>query len=63
MDHRLRIMSFPLFASNWFFKIQTDIEFLISYYSIDLPNKKVLLKNVVLDKRGLIIEADTDLKG
>ena len=43
--------------------MQIDIEFLISYYSIDLRNKKVLLKNVALDKRGLIIEADTDLKG
>ena len=68
MDHRLRIMSFLLFSHLIdFFKVLTDLEFLIStvrlFHSFMQYGKKVFLKDFVLEKRGLITEANTDLKG
>ena len=67
MDHRLRILSFLFFSHLInFFKALTDLEFLIStvrlLHSFIQYGKKVFLKDFVLDKEGLITEADTDLK-
>ena len=67
MDHRLRILSFLFFSHLInFFKALTDLEFLIStvrlLHSFMQYGKKVFLKDFVLDKEGLITEADTDLK-
>ena len=67
MDHRLRILSFLFFSHLInFFKALTDLEFLIStvrlFHSFMQYGKNVFLKDFVLDKKGLITEADTDLK-
>ena len=66
----MRILSFRFrFFSHLinFFKVLTDLEFLIStvrlFHSFMQYGIKVFLKDFVLDKRGLITEADTDLKG
>ena len=49
-----------------FLKAPTDLEFLISivklFYSFMQYGKKVFLKDLFLDKKGLITEADKDLK-
>ena len=47
-----------------FLKALTDLEFLIStvrlFHSFMQYGKKVFLKDFILDKEGLITEADTD---
>ena len=49
-----------------FLKALTDLEFLIStvrlFYLFMQYGEKLFLKDFVLDKEGLITEADTDLK-
>ena len=58
-------MKIFFFAFN-FLKALTDLEFLISavrlFHSFMQYEKKVFLKDFVLDKEGSITEADTDLK-
>ena len=58
--------SFSFFAFDRFFKKLTDLEFFISnvrlFHSFMHYRKKVLLKDFVIDKRGLLTETDTDLK-
>ena len=54
---------FFLFAINYFFKALTYLEFLIlTVRKSFMQYGKIFLKNFVLDKEGLIIEVDTDLK-
>ena len=72
MDHRLRILTFLFLFFCFshlikFFKALTDLEFLILtqrlFHSVmQYRGKKVFLKDFVLDKGGLITEADTNLK-
>ena len=49
------------------FKILTDLEFLVStvrlFHSFMKYRKNVFLKEFLLGKKGLITEADTDIKG
>ena len=56
---------FFLFAFNYFFKALTYLEFLIltvrkSFMFIQYG--KIFWKDFILDKEGLILEVDTDLK-
>ena len=69
MDYRLRILSFLFFLHLInFLKALTDLEFLIStstvrlFHSFMQYGKKIFLKDFVLNKEGLITEADTDNK-
>ena len=66
MDHLLRIMSFLFFSLFInFLKASTDLEFISTvrlFHSFMQYEKKVFLKDFVLDKEGLITEANTDLK-
>ena len=65
MDHKLRIMIFFLAFDRFFQSI--DLEFLVStgrlFHSFVQYGKKLFLKEFVLDKKGLITDTDTYLKG
>ena len=56
---------FFLFTFNYFFKALPDLEFLILTVKksfMFMQYGKIFLKDFILDKEGLIIEVDTDLK-